>query len=187
MANQKTSSRTAGIGDEAVNARTGKTWAEWGKILDAAGGRKLNHKQIVAYLSEHYPKVGGWWTQMVTVGYEQSRGLREKHQKPGGYEISGSKTLAVPVARAFEAWKNDKLRQKWLPGEKITIRKAAANKSMRITWSDGTSSVSVNFYAKGDGRSQVAVQHGKLSSAKQAAAKKKYWADRLNRLKEMLE
>lgn len=179
--------RTAGIGDAAVKTRTGKTWAEWGRILDAAGGRKMDHKQIVAYLSEHHPKVGGWWTQMVTVGYEQSRGLRKKHQKPGGYEISGSRTLAAPVGRAFEAWKSDKLRKKWLPGEKIIIRKASANRSMRITWSDGSTSVSVNFYAKGDRKCQVAVQHGKLPDAKAATSMKKYWSERLDCLRTILE
>lgn len=62
------------ISDEAVSARTGKTWGEWCKILDKARAKAMEHKEIVAILSKRYPKLGGWWTQMVTVGYEQARG-----------------------------------------------------------------------------------------------------------------
>ena len=56
----------------------------------------MSHKEIAVYISE---KEGcpSWWCQMVTVGYEQERGLREKHQKPDGYSVSASKTVAVPV------------------------------------------------------------------------------------------
>ncbi|MBZ5536330.1 MAG: hypothetical protein LAO31_10280 [Acidobacteriia bacterium] len=82
------------MSDEAVQGKAGRTWKEWFSILDAAGARKMNHKEIVAYLSSKH-KVGSWWRQMVTVGYEQARGMRELHQKPGGYEISVSKTIPV--------------------------------------------------------------------------------------------
>ncbi len=71
--------------------------------------------------------------------------------------------------------------------EGIVIRKAAAGKSMRITWADGKSTLSVNFYAKGDGKSQVAVQHGKLPDAESAERMKVYWAKALRRLQRFLE
>jgi hypothetical protein len=61
--------KSARMSDAAVQAKTGKTWDEWFKILDKAGGKKMNHKEIVAYLSEKYG-VGPWWRQMVTVTYE---------------------------------------------------------------------------------------------------------------------
>ena len=123
---------------------------------------------------------------MVTVGYEQARGLRQKHEKPNGYEISGSKTIEVPVTKAFAAWEDEKLRRKWLKDAGFTIRKATPQKSMRITWVDGKTSVEVNFYAKGEAKSQVAVQHSKLADARQAKRMKKYWGEQLEKLKEVL-
>jgi len=183
MAGKSEAGEALRIGDDAVQARTGKTWAEWFKVLDAAGCRRMNHKQIVAQVGEQGPKLDGWWCQMVTVGYEQARGLRARHEKPEGFQISGSKTVAVPVTTLFMAWQDEKTRKKWLPDGPIVIRKATPDKSMRITWVDGTSSVEVNFYPKGNGKSQVAVQHGKLPDAKEAARKKAYWAERLNDLK----
>src|SRR5713226_4945160 len=53
------------IGDEALADRTGKTWREWLKILDAAGARKMDHKGIVAVLSKRYGPERGWWWQMI--------------------------------------------------------------------------------------------------------------------------
>jgi len=174
------------LSDAAVQAKTGKTWAEWFKILDAAGARKLNHKQIATYLHDAH-KVPGWWAQMVTVGYEQARGIRQKHEKPEGFEIGGSKTLEVPVAKAFAAWEDEKLRRRWLKDVGFTIRKATPHKSMRITWVDGKTSVEVNFYSKGNRKSQVVAQHSKLADARQAERMKKYWGEQLGRLKEVLE
>ncbi len=173
------------MSDAAVKAKTGKTWPEWFKILDKAGGKKMSHQEIVAVLSQQHG-VGPWWQQMVTVTYEQARGLRAKHEKPGGYQISVSRTVAASISKVYKAWHDEKTRQLWLPAS-ITIRKATANKSMRITWTDGKTSVEVGFYPKGAGKSQVAVQHSKLPDAKTAARMKTYWAKALDRLKALVE
>ena len=52
---------------------------------------------------------------------------------------------------------------------------------------DGRSHVDAGFYAKGDGKSQISVQHGQLESEIEAARFKTYWAAQLGKLKEMLE
>ena len=75
---------TTSISDDAVKAKTGKIWREWFSLLDKAGARTLDHKGIVAILSEQY-SVGPWWQQMVTVEYERARGLREKHETAAGF------------------------------------------------------------------------------------------------------
>lgn len=174
------------VSNAAVQAKTGKQWSEWIAVLDEAGARHMDHKAIVAYLKEHHD-LEPWWQQMVTVTYEQVRGLRAKHQQSDGYQISASKTVAAPVTTLYAAWQDDALRRRWLPDHNITIRKATADTSMRITWRDGSSSVEAYFSAKGEGKSQVAVQHRKLLSATEAAEMKVYWSNALQRLKEFVE
>ncbi|MDZ7290820.1 MAG: DUF4287 domain-containing protein [candidate division KSB1 bacterium] len=174
------------ISDAAVQSKTGKTWQEWFALLDKAGAKKMSHKEIVACLSKNY-KLVPWWQQMVTVTYEQSRGLREKHEKPEGYQIGVSRTMAAPVSMLYQAWQDEKTRQRWLPAAPMVIRKATANKSIRITWIDRKTSVEVNFYAKSNNKSQVVVQHSKLPSAMAAARMKKYWSVQLDRLQEILK
>ena len=173
------------MSDAAVQAKTGKNWQQWFAILDAAGAKKMNHKAIVAYLSEH-PGVAPWWRQMVTATYEQERGMREKHQTPKGYEISVSRTMTVSVGTLYKAWQDERIRRRWLPDSPIVIRKATVDKSMRITWTDRRTSVEVNFYPKGSTKCQVTVQHSKLPDAKAAARMKTYWANTIDRLREML-
>lgn len=187
-ATKKTSNnnKIAGIGTKAVQARTGKSWAQWLKILDEAGGKTMDHKSLAKYVHEQYG-IPGWWAQMVTVGYEQARGLRKKHQKPQGYEISSNKTVNVGISTLFTAWRDKRRREQWLPKTPMTIRKATRNKSMRIGWIDEKTSVDADFYAKGTGKSQITVQHRKLKTAKEAARMKTYWKGRLETLKKLLE
>jgi len=183
---KKPSDTFGGIGSDAVLAATGKSWKQWLSLLDKEGAKKLTHREIVAVVHDRYG-IGPWWRQMVTVGYEQARGLRKKHQKPGGFSIGRSKTVAVPVSKLFDAWHNAKKRSAWLDGGPLAVRKATPNKSMRITWGDGETALTVNFYPKGASKAQVTVEHGKLSSAKQAEKMKTYWAKNLTRLQTMLE
>ena len=86
------------ISNEAVKKSTGKTWKEWISILNKAGAKKMEHKQVAKLLSEKYG-LSGWWSQMVTVQYEQKVKGRKKHEKPEGFQISKSVTLISPVTK----------------------------------------------------------------------------------------
>jgi hypothetical protein len=179
-----TDGKVNGIADETVRAKTGKTWGEWIATLDGAGARTMAHAEIASLLHEKFG-VPGWWTQMVTVGYEQSIGKRVPHQKADGFAVSASKTLNVSAAAAFKAWNDPRKRASWLADE-LTIRKATAPKSLRITCEDGKTHLDVNIYAKGPDKAQVTLQHTKLANAREAARMKKYWGDALKRLEDAL-
>lgn len=175
----------AGISDRVVSAKTGRTWEEWVRLLDARGARSMIHGDIATYLNlEH--GVPGWWAQTVTVGYERIRGLRDIGQRRSGeYEASKSKTLPLPLGELFRAFTVTRTRERWLPGVKWTVRTAIADKSIRVTWEDGTS-VELYFAAKGPQKSQVSIQHRKLGTKAQAAKAKAYWGERLEGLAKLL-
>ena len=174
------------MSDAAVKEKTGKTWKEWFAILDKAGARKLSHQEIVKYLHTKQG-VGPWWQQMMTVTYEEARGLRERYQKPAGYQISVSRTVKAPLPKLYKAFAGEKARKGWLAENGLVVRTATTDKSMRVTWSDRKSSLEISFLPKGDGKSQVVVQHSKLPDAKASAKMKKYWGAALDRLREALE
>jgi len=67
------------------------------------------------------------------------------------------------------------------------VRKATPNKSMRVTWKDGKTSLEINFYPKETGKSQVVVQHSKLPNATAATRMKTYWGKALDRLRASIE
>ena len=67
----------------------------------------MTHQDIAALLAGKFG-VPPWWTQMVTVGYEQAVGKRVRLQKTDGFSVSASKTLPLSATAAFKAF-NDAL------------------------------------------------------------------------------
>ena len=174
------------MGSEAVLRATGRAWDEWLKVLDRAGAKAMPHKEIALMLSRKF-EVPDWWSQMVTVGYEQARGLRAVNQRPSGFAANASRTVDIPVRRLYDAWNDPKMRARWLLDAPVEVRRSTDGKSIRMTWTVGDSSVDVGFFAKGADKSQVQVEHGKLKNAAAVARQKKFWSDALERLKALLE
>ncbi|MBK5290326.1 MAG: hypothetical protein JJE04_01355 [Acidobacteriia bacterium] len=113
----------ARMSDEAVKAKTGKAWQEWFTILDKAKASQMEHREIAMLLHEKHG-VPGWWRQMVTVGYEQAKGLRETNQTKAGFRVSASRTLPVPIGALYLAWSTPKARARWLKQPGIMVRTA---------------------------------------------------------------
>jgi uncharacterized protein YndB with AHSA1/START domain len=177
--------KLAGMSDETVRAKTGRSWGEWVRTLDAIGAASKPHRDIANHVYQEHG-IPGWWAQTVTVGYERIRGLREIGQRrSGSFEASKSKTFPVPVGRLYRAFHVARTRARWLPNVDFVVRKATPEKSMRVSWQDG-SSVELYFTAKGARKSQVAIQHVRLSSKAEAANRKAYWTERLNALEALL-
>ena len=174
------------MSDEAVAAKTGKTWKQWFAIIDKAGGKKMTHQEIVKLLNSKH-NVGPWWCQMVTVTYEQHSGRRDAHEKTDGYQISVSRTLKSPLSFLYSSFASEKSRDEWLGESGLQVRKATKNKSMRVTWKDGKSRLEINFYPKDKDKAQVVVQHSKLANAAAAARMKTYWTKALDRLRQQVE
>jgi hypothetical protein len=177
--------RVAGMSDEKIKDKTGCTWDRWVGALDYLGAQEKSHREIAEIVSKKF-KIGDWWSQTVTVGYERIKGLRARGQRrDGSYEATKSRTFDVPVKELFDAWVDEGMRRRWLNGESVRIRTATSPKSMRLDWTDGTI-IAVGFAAKGKHKSSVAVQHTKLPDRETAEGLKKYWADRLDTLREVL-
>ena len=171
----------AGMSDEKVKQATGCDWAAWVAALDYAHANEMSHREIARHIKEKFD-TPSWWTQTVTVGYERIRGLRAIGQRrDGSYEASKSKTVEVPVDKLYKAFRDARVRAKWLPGVNLTVRTATPNKSMRVQWDDATR-VEIGFYPKGEAKSQVALTHVRLSSKAEAERMKAFWGERLDAL-----
>jgi hypothetical protein len=179
----------AGMADATVLAKTGKSLAQWVEVLDRIGAQALTHGEIAKYVSENF-EVSGWWSQSITVGYERIRGLRAIGQRrSGAFEASKSKTFPVAVEKLYRAFALARTRKQWLDVE-VTVRKSTPSKSIRMTWPDETS-VEVTFSDKGAdkgaAKSQLAIQHRKLSSAAEVARVKQDWGEKLDALARLLK
>ena len=172
--------------DDKVRAATGKRWEAWFSILDRWGARQRQHGETAAFLMEEHD-VPGWWAQSITMWYERARGMRLKHQQPGGFTIYASKTIAVPVHVLFDAFVNPRTRRKWLTDGRMSVRTSQPGHTARFDWADGSTRVNVSFEEKGPAKATVAVAHERLPDPDEAETAKTSWRERLAKLKAFLE
>ena len=154
-------------------------------LVLCSGESERQVRAIAEHVRTTY-KTPDWWSQMVVVGYERIKGLRAIGQRrSGSFEAARSRTLPVPVSRLFRAFSDRRIRAKWLRQPDLTVRKATKDRSMRITWPDGTS-VEVWFLTKGVAKSSVHVQHAGLPDRAAVDRLKLYWGERLTELSALL-
>lgn len=102
--------------DEGMRRATGRDRDEWFTALDTWGTLGRPYREIAEWLTEEHG-ISNWWVQKLIVEYQQARGVRAPGVRPDGtFTATASKTLAVPGERAFEAFVDAKLRERWLPG-----------------------------------------------------------------------
>ena len=170
----------------ALKRSSGRDYDEWFRLLDDWGATDREYREIAAWLTGEH-RMSRWWAQKVIVEYQEARGQRPPGiRRDGTFTVTASKTLPVPVDRAFEAFVDTKLRGRWLPGAKLRKRTAEEGKSARFDWGDDGTRVGVTFLAQGSGKSQVAVEHSKLPDSKTADETKAFWRERLAALKDLL-
>jgi hypothetical protein len=173
--------------DEAVKAKTGRTWPEWFSLLGKAGARKMDHRELCTLLYEKH-KLSMWWCQNVANEYEQKHGLRERYETcAGDFSSSVSRTFACSVGEIYALCKDPKGRRSWLKGDKFDASSGQPNKTLRGAWDGNTSRLEIRFYSKGAGKTQVVVDHMKMASSKHAIAMKTFWAENLDRLRQRVE
>jgi uncharacterized protein YndB with AHSA1/START domain len=195
------------ISDEAVRKATGKSWKQWVATLDRWNAAAKGHRETARHLAAEHG-ITAWWSQAVTVRYEQEKGLRAVGQKPGGFDVSVQRTIGAPVAEAWESFTNEKLLSTWFTtkarvdlkvggrysnadGDQGEFRRIDPQKLLRFTWDNaghcpGTM-VEVTFDPKGKGKSVVRLTHSKLDSARAREEMKEGWAWAMDNLKRFLE
>ena len=177
--------KLAGVSDATIKAKTGCDWNKWVGALDYVKAFEWTHTEIARYVREKF-KIGGWWSQSVTVGYERIKGLRAIGQRrDGGFEASKSKTFNVSMTKLFGAFNSKRSRDKWLGGVDLKIRTTIKGRSIRMTWPDGKL-VTAWFETRGPGKNVVGITHHSLPDRATVDRVKAEWAGRLEKLTELL-
>ena len=172
------------MSDAAVKAKTGRNWSEWFKLLDAAGGRGLEHRAIAQLLAREHG-VKSWWSQMVTVEYERARGLRAPHQTASGYSVAVSKTLATSLPDLYGETATAARRRRWFPKGTFVETSQTTGKYLRGSW-NATARVEMGFYSKGANKAQIAIQIGKLAGPERVEMERAAWKAALERLAQLV-
>jgi hypothetical protein len=176
----------APVAEQRVVEATGRGWQAWFATLDEWGALGRSHTEIARWLRDEQG-VDGWYSQSITVGYERARGLRAPGERTDGFAAGASRTIGVGVDALFEAFADEAVRARWLPGADLRLRTATPARTARFDWEDGTTRVIVGFEDAGQDKSRVALSHERLPDADTAEEMKTYWRARLTELKSRLE
>src|SRR4029077_11823611 len=129
--------KLAGMSDAVVKEKTGCPWERWVHTLDRLGAEQMPHREIVDLVHKKY-KTDGWWSQMVTVGYERIKGLRARGQRrDGSYEAPKSRTVNAPIDALHRAFADASVRRRWLDEADVKVRTSIPPKSVRLGFADG--------------------------------------------------
>jgi hypothetical protein len=168
------------MSDAIVKSKTGKDWRGWFKLLDDAGAQRLKHRAIAQLLAREHG-VKSWWSQMVTVEYERTRGLRARHQTAGGYSVAVSKTVAASLAELYGETATAARRSRWFPQGTFVETSQTTEKYLRGSW-NATARVEMGFNSKGANKAQIAIQIAKLASPERVEVERSAWKAALEKL-----
>jgi uncharacterized protein YndB with AHSA1/START domain len=191
------------VSSASVFKATQKSWAEWVSLLDKAGARTWTHQEIVAYLKKRY-KLGPWWQQGVTGGYEMAIGRRGEGQNTKGeFTITATKSLPVAAKKVWKFLVSDSGQAIWLKplylatieagqsfetsdgyfGEIRTIKK---EHRIRMTWQDpdwtSKTVVHVTLFPRPGEKSILVIDHTQIKDLRVEAKMRKRWRDSIDEL-----
>mgnify|MGYP001820979411 CR=1 FL=1 len=201
----------SGVTDRAVAEATGRGWAEWLDVLDAAGASGWDHKKTVAHLEREYTDVSHWWRQSITVAYEQARGKRVVGQTAdAGFQVGVRRTATATTDDAWELLVSRP--ELWLgaaadldvtvlgdyavpagegePGVSGEIRVVRPGHRLRMTWQPSgwraPATLQLTLTPASAGKTTIGVHLEKLPDARAREAMRTHWRGVLDGLAQVL-
>ena len=151
-----------------VERATHRAWDQWLQFMDAIDAQHLDHKQIALKVYEELDgtiEQLGWWTQAVTVAYEQYIGRRVPGQRPDGtFQTSVSKATALGMEELMERWQGFAAADDTVQDIVVAGDLRVSGTERRITWrtraKDGSSIIVTSEPKRNETASLVATQIG---------------------------
>ncbi len=170
---------------ESIEKATGRSWKEWNKFFSDHSAKELDHKSIASLVHKELEgKIdsAGWWSQAITVAYEQYIGRREPGQKSDGtYEVSVSKTVEGTRDEVYASYA-EKLSQTEQFNNLTTDNERTSTTPVRSYWkcdfSDG-SKIIWSFEQKNPGKVLLVAMHTGLASSESAVKWRDFWKEYL--------
>src|ERR1700761_5954191 len=160
--------------EEKVKAATGKGWMGWFVILNAMNATELPHKDVARRLKEEHG-APSWWCQMIAVEYERARGGRKKNERAGGtYAVNVTKVMPASLARLFATATAEKTRKDWFPPGAFEETSKTKDKYWRGKFKKDRK-LEFGFYAKGEGKAQIALEIKGMPSAEDIEKERAVW------------
>ncbi|MEO6395833.1 MAG: hypothetical protein ABIO40_07980 [Devosia sp.] len=156
-------------------APTGKSWSQWLEFAKKAKLADLPHNEIAIRFSE--AGVPNWWSQMLTVAYEQHIGRRAPGQVGDAFRTQVNRTILGEVPAVHDRWIKAKAKVKEFGGVALAKAPTISTTPKRSYWRVGLvdgGKVQVAFEPR-PGKTMINVTHEKLDSAASIERWKAIW------------
>lgn len=174
---------TGGSRNPATIARaTGRSWADWLRLLDAHEAEALPHREIAKLALHRMPEAmpnAQWWAQGTAIAYEQAKGIRVPGQSSqGDFQVTASRTVCGNRGSVCSAWCH--ITENLSEYDGVPAADSAHVSSTekwhywRLKLSDG-SRVAVNISEQKGGKSTISVNHTNLESEQERERWRAYW------------
>jgi len=195
------------VDDKSCKADTGKTMAEWFKLMDAHGGLAKGRRELGNVFLQEMHKVEPWWATTLNIEYEARHGAKEKDGRARGYMVCATKSIKAAPEACYAAFKDAQSLDAWLgpkhefaleegatlanaDGNRATVRKFTPGKAIKLDWTQPDAApntpVEVKFQPAG-AKTTVMVQHDRLQTRADADGLRRAWGEALDRLKAVVE
>lgn len=166
-----------------VERATNRSWDEWLQFMESIDAKSLDHHEIavkVYYELEGKIENLGWWTQAVTVAYEQYIGRRIPGQRPDGtFQTSVSKATALGMQQLMDEWVAFAANQPEIEAMAVQEARVGGTEN-RLSWrtkaTDG-SVINVLSEPKANGTASLVVQHMGMESFELNQEAKEKWTE----------
>ncbi|HEY2035047.1 MAG TPA: hypothetical protein VGH02_15305 [Rhizomicrobium sp.] len=173
------------ISEEKVKDATGRGWMGWFVILNLMEATSIPHKEVAKRLKEKHG-APSWWAQMIAVEYERARGGRKKNERAGGhYAVNVTKVMPTSLSKLFAAATAEKTRKDWFPPGAFEETSKTKDKYWRGKWKKDRK-LEFGFYAKGNGKAQIALEIGKLPTEADVEKERAAWKKAMEKLQASL-
>ncbi|RBY89493.1 hypothetical protein [Blastococcus sp. TF02A-30] len=165
-----------------VERATGRAWDEWMRFFEGIGAADLDHSQIALRVYEQLDGTVervGWWTQSVTVAYEQHIGRRVPGQRPDGtFQTSVSRATPFAMRDLMDRWVAFATDDPVVRDVVVPEAPKVSGTDRRITWrtkaADGSSVVVTSEPKRNGTASLVATQIGLATPELNDAARQRW-------------
>lgn len=191
------------VGADSLKKHTGKNWDQWIAILNRAGASEWSHQTTAIHLRDRH-RLGPWWQQIVTTGYEIAIGKRiEGRNLKGEFSVSISRTFPVDrrtlwqmitSAQGLAVWLRPMSEIEFVAGNFFErddgifgqIRTMKSEERVRLTWQDGEMSkksvLQLYLIKRKGSKSVLALSHNHLVDGRWREPLRALWKQALEDL-----
>ncbi|NQV53924.1 MAG: hypothetical protein HQ500_12115 [Flavobacteriales bacterium] len=163
-----------------IVVESGRNWTQWYNELDSPKFRGSSCDEVEDILVYEYG-IERNWARRITNRFAAKHSFHSGTEDLPCFEISVRKTFDYPINEVF--WNASQ----WFESEQRATETELLNGNLlTCQWKTDHSKIEVKFHKKGEGKTQMILQHDRIHSRMDAEIMRNFWKESLRGMVEAL-